>query len=152
MSHVIKSVYGDRIWGFIVKPFLVTSSLNPWHSYSTGRGQRLVPGEAEDAAEVEVDEEQGEEEPPYLLNGAVPPSSPFFLFITPYGSVILFYPCRPCHSLMLETDEFAASGVTWIPHHSTKSHTVKSIAELKTELPKKMWHYIRKIRIMKNVL
>ncbi|XP_029003667.1 uncharacterized protein si:ch73-173p19.1 isoform X2 [Betta splendens] len=35
-----------------------------------GRGQRLVPGEAEDAAEIEVDEEQeGEEEPPYLLNG-----------------------------------------------------------------------------------
>ena len=40
---------------------------------STGRGQRLVPGNAEDAAGIEMDEEQdAEEEPPNPLNGTVP--------------------------------------------------------------------------------
>lgn len=39
----------------------------------TGRGQRLVPGEAEVAADIEVDEEQeGGNDPPYMLNGTAP--------------------------------------------------------------------------------
>ncbi|KAF3703724.1 UBX domain-containing protein 1-A SAPK substrate protein 1-A [Channa argus] len=39
-------------------------------SHLWGRGQRLVPDNAEEAAEIEVGEEQeGEEEPPHLLNG-----------------------------------------------------------------------------------
>ncbi|KAM8731601.1 uncharacterized protein AB9X84_025940 [Acanthopagrus schlegelii] len=42
-----------------------------------GRGQRLVPGNAEDAAGIEMDEEQdAEEEPPNPLNGM--PRLPFF--------------------------------------------------------------------------
>ncbi|KAF1373161.1 hypothetical protein PFLUV_G00257440 [Perca fluviatilis] len=46
-------------------------------SHFWGRGQRLVPGQAEEAAGIEVDEEQGEEEePPYMLNGM--PRLPFF--------------------------------------------------------------------------
>lgn len=46
-------------------------------SHFWGRGQRLVPGNAEEAAGIEVDEEQeGEEEPPYMLNGM--PRLPFF--------------------------------------------------------------------------
>ncbi|XP_034562595.1 uncharacterized protein si:ch73-173p19.1 [Notolabrus celidotus] len=46
-------------------------------SHFWGRGQRLVPGEVEDAAGIEVDEEQeGEDEPPYMLNGM--PRLPFF--------------------------------------------------------------------------
>ncbi|CAJ1082552.1 uncharacterized protein si:ch73-173p19.1 [Xyrichtys novacula] len=46
-------------------------------SHFWGRGQRLVPGEAEDPAGIEVDEEQEEEEdPPYMLNGM--PRLPFF--------------------------------------------------------------------------
>uniref|UniRef100_A0A3Q1H5Y9 Uncharacterized protein n=1 Tax=Anabas testudineus TaxID=64144 RepID=A0A3Q1H5Y9_ANATE len=39
-------------------------------SHFWGRGQRLVPGDAENAAGIDIDEEQeGEEEPPNLLNG-----------------------------------------------------------------------------------
>ncbi|XP_059182590.1 uncharacterized protein si:ch73-173p19.1 [Centropristis striata] len=46
-------------------------------SHFWGRGQRLVPGNPEEAAGIEVDEEQGEEEePPNLLNGM--PRLPFF--------------------------------------------------------------------------
>ncbi|XP_041669772.1 uncharacterized protein si:ch73-173p19.1 isoform X1 [Cheilinus undulatus] len=46
-------------------------------SHFWGRGQRLVPGDAEDMANVEADEEQeGEDEPPYMLNGM--PRLPFF--------------------------------------------------------------------------
>nr|XP_033494663.1 uncharacterized protein si:ch73-173p19.1 isoform X2 [Epinephelus lanceolatus] len=46
-------------------------------SHFWGRGQRLVPGNAEEAAGIEVDEEQGEEEePPNMLNGM--PRLPFF--------------------------------------------------------------------------
>ncbi|XP_054478498.1 uncharacterized protein si:ch73-173p19.1 [Anoplopoma fimbria] len=46
-------------------------------SHFWGRGQRLNPGEAEEAVGIEVDEEQGEEEePPYMLNGM--PQLPFF--------------------------------------------------------------------------
>nr|XP_046227001.1 uncharacterized protein si:ch73-173p19.1 isoform X2 [Scatophagus argus] len=41
-----------------------------------GRGQRLVPGNAEGAAGIEVDEEQEEEEPHLVLNGM--PRLPFF--------------------------------------------------------------------------
>lgn len=41
-------------------------------SHFWGRGQRLVPDNAEEGAEIEVDEEEeGEEEPPQLLNGNV---------------------------------------------------------------------------------
>lgn len=46
-------------------------------SHFWGRGQRLVPGNHEEAAGIEVDEEQeGEGEPPNLLNGM--PRLPFF--------------------------------------------------------------------------
>lgn len=46
-------------------------------SHFWGRGQRLVPGNAEEAAGIEVDEEQGEEEEaPPMLNGM--PRLPFF--------------------------------------------------------------------------
>ncbi|XP_044031816.1 uncharacterized protein si:ch73-173p19.1 [Siniperca chuatsi] len=46
-------------------------------SHFWGRGNRLVPGNAEEAAGIEVDEEQeGEEEPPHMLNGM--PRLPFF--------------------------------------------------------------------------
>ncbi|KAI3355383.1 hypothetical protein L3Q82_018218 [Scortum barcoo] len=46
-------------------------------SHFWGRGQRLVPGNPEEAADIEVDEEQeGEEEPPHILNGM--PRLPFF--------------------------------------------------------------------------
>ncbi|XP_034718110.1 uncharacterized protein si:ch73-173p19.1 [Etheostoma cragini] len=45
-------------------------------SHFWGRGQKLVPGQAEGAPGIEVDEEQGEEEePPYMLNGM--PRLPF---------------------------------------------------------------------------
>ncbi|XP_019962910.1 uncharacterized protein [Paralichthys olivaceus] len=46
-------------------------------SHFWGRGQRLVAGNAEEVAGIEVDEEQeGDEEPPYMLNGM--PRLPFF--------------------------------------------------------------------------
>lgn len=46
-------------------------------SHVWGRGQRLVPGNADEAAGIEVDEEQEEEEePPHMLNGM--PRLPFF--------------------------------------------------------------------------
>ncbi|XP_074477765.1 uncharacterized protein LOC141759525 [Sebastes fasciatus] len=46
-------------------------------SHFWGRGQKLVPGNAEDAVGIEVDEEQGEEEEPLdMLNGM--PRLPFF--------------------------------------------------------------------------
>ncbi|XP_029313153.1 uncharacterized protein LOC115025249 [Cottoperca gobio] len=46
-------------------------------SHSWGRGQKLVAGNAEEAAGIEVDEEQGEEEEPlHMLNGM--PRLPFF--------------------------------------------------------------------------
>ncbi|XP_018549197.1 uncharacterized protein si:ch73-173p19.1 [Lates calcarifer] len=46
-------------------------------SHFWGRGQRLVPGNAEEAVGIEIDEEQeGEEEPPHMLNGM--PRLPFF--------------------------------------------------------------------------
>ncbi|XP_074549340.1 uncharacterized protein LOC141807319 [Halichoeres trimaculatus] len=46
-------------------------------SHFWGRGQRLVPGEAEDAAGIEVEgEQEGEDDPPYMLNGM--PRLPFF--------------------------------------------------------------------------
>ncbi|XP_040921472.1 uncharacterized protein si:ch73-173p19.1 isoform X2 [Toxotes jaculatrix] len=46
-------------------------------SHFWGRGQRLVPGDPEEAAGIEIDEEQeGEEEPPDMLNGM--PRLPFF--------------------------------------------------------------------------
>lgn len=46
-------------------------------SHFWGRGQRMVVGDVEDAAGIEVDEEQeAEEEPPHMLNGM--PRLPFF--------------------------------------------------------------------------
>ncbi|XP_075936359.1 uncharacterized protein LOC142937369 [Anarhichas minor] len=46
-------------------------------SHFWGRGNRMVTGNAEEAAGIEVDEEQGDEEdPPYMLNGM--PRLPFF--------------------------------------------------------------------------
>lgn len=46
-----------------------------WLSWccSSGRGQKLIPANAEDAVGIDVDEEQeGEEEPPLMLNGTAP--------------------------------------------------------------------------------
>lgn len=73
---------GENVCDF---PFQSSFSLNAylnisclvirWHFWccSTGRGQRLVPGNAEEAGGIEIDEEQDpEEEPPNLLNGTVP--------------------------------------------------------------------------------
>lgn len=56
---------GERYWNiFIVMDYKS-------RRVSTGRGQRLVPGNPEEAADVEVDEQQeGEREP--LLNGTAP--------------------------------------------------------------------------------
>ncbi|XP_062235414.1 uncharacterized protein si:ch73-173p19.1 isoform X1 [Platichthys flesus] len=46
-------------------------------SHCWGRGQKLVPANAEEAAGIEVDEEpEADEEPPYVLNGM--PRLPFF--------------------------------------------------------------------------
>ncbi|XP_070841669.1 uncharacterized protein [Chaetodon trifascialis] len=46
-------------------------------SHFWGRGQRLVPGDAEEAAGIDIDDEQeGEEEPPHMLSGM--PRLPFF--------------------------------------------------------------------------
>ncbi|XP_039983584.1 uncharacterized protein si:ch73-173p19.1 [Xiphias gladius] len=57
-------------------PGVAPSLSGPSHFW--GRGQRLVPGNAEEAAGIEEDEEEqeGEEEPPHMLNGM--PRLPFF--------------------------------------------------------------------------
>ncbi|XP_070709452.1 uncharacterized protein [Pempheris klunzingeri] len=71
----------NQVWeeavNFAGIPGVGPSLSGPSHFW--GRGQRLVPGNAEEAAGIEVDEEQQEEEeeePPLVLNGM--PRLPFF--------------------------------------------------------------------------
>ncbi|XP_045910362.1 uncharacterized protein si:ch73-173p19.1 isoform X1 [Micropterus dolomieu] len=68
----------NQLWEEAVNYAGIPGGPSPsWPSHFWGRGNRLVPGDAEGAADIEVDEEQeGEEEPPHMLNGM--PRLPFF--------------------------------------------------------------------------
>lgn len=139
-----------------------------WHFWccSTGRGQRLVPGNAEEAAGIEIDEEQdAEEEPPNLLNGTVPsalsgvtadtssllwptfsllPPTPLSPFIHPRHRELFVLPCQ---KQMMQRLAFNC----WSYFHSASYYMLcKSLSIQNIRLNDILCvSYVRQIRIMK---
>lgn len=126
----------------------------------------MVPGDAEDAAEIEDDEEQGEDEPPHLLNGTAPfVCSCCRHFIPPFVCSLLGFLSTSSHfplslasrvstfssSLTSETDRghsHSVVGETFVHHY--KLHTVQSSAQnIRPTDPVKC--YIRRMKIMQYV-
>lgn len=89
---------GSVIWSAeCVKCYLNGCGVIGWHSGgSTGQGQRLVPGDAEDPPiDVDMDQE-GEEEPLHMPNGTAPECGYFippliYIFLASLLSLFLYY-------------------------------------------------------------
>lgn len=112
---------GSVIWSAeCVKCYLNGCGVIGWHSGgSTGQGQRLVPGDAEDPPiDVDMDQE-GEEEPLHMPNGTAPECGYFiplliYIFLASLLPLFLYY-CFHMFPLFIRCELFAHTSETADP-------------------------------------
>lgn len=112
---------GSVIWSTeCVKCYLNGCGITGWHyGGSTGQGQRLVPGDAEDApVDVDMDQE-GEEEPLHMPNGTAPECGYFippltYIFLASLLPLFLCY-CFHMFPLFIHCGLFAHMSETADP-------------------------------------